>query len=69
MTFKSHVLLCYVGDDDCPVCRFLDGSTDEATLTSVINILDEALAEERQHTRVLMQVIYDMRKEQQEVTE
>ncbi len=57
MTFKSHVLLCYDGDETCPVCRFLDGATDQNTLIQVINVLDEALADERKYSRELQEIL------------
>ena len=42
--YKSTVLLCYTGDDHCPVCRFLDGDHTVETLLEVIHRMDVSLA-------------------------
>jgi hypothetical protein len=43
--YKSPVLTCHAGDDDCPICRFLEGERSEDTLLAVVSRLDGALAE------------------------
>lgn len=40
--WKSRLLRCNPGDDDCVICQFLAGDHREAVLLAVIEALDEA---------------------------
>ncbi|NQT41303.1 MAG: hypothetical protein HQ581_27695 [Planctomycetes bacterium] len=51
--WKSTVLLCNPGDDECLVCRFLEGDWTPDVLLHVIGVLDTALAEKEQLARTL----------------
>lgn len=45
--YKSYLLRRHVNGDicGCPICDFLDGDRDVETLTNIIGIMDEVLAE------------------------
>ena len=47
--YQSSVMRCNVGDDDCPVCRFLGDIRDAETMLAVIQRLDSKLAEQEAH--------------------
>jgi len=53
--YDSETLRCHVGDDDCPLCRFIEGkdSTTE-TLLEVIRILDKELFHQTENNRHLI---------------
>ena len=53
-SYKSSVLTCYVGDNHCAVCNYLDGDDREETLIEVIRILDLSLAECEKAERALL---------------
>lgn len=50
----SSVLTCDVGDDDCPICRFVSGSRDIDTLMEVIEVLDKTLYNEETYRRNIL---------------
>ena len=43
--YKSTVLNCNSDDDECAVCRFLNGDRTGGVLMSVIKTLDNSLAD------------------------
>ena len=56
-TYKSSVLLCYMGECGCLVCEFLQGNTETTTLIRVIEVLDTKLAESEKSERNLLSII------------
>lgn len=57
--WKSFVLQCDPGDDDCKVCDFLAGKRDLDTMMHVIKVLDHELAAEKKHSHKLTLMIVD----------
>jgi hypothetical protein len=57
--WKSSILLCNHGEDDCPVCVFVNGGRDVAGMERVIQILDSALAESEEFTRSLQDLLIE----------
>ena len=57
LSYKSSILLCNTGDDDCVICQFLNGNRDIICLMGVIQHLDNMLykAEEREN-RLMHQI-------------
>ena len=59
--YKSRMLLCDVGEDGCPICRFLSGDHDTATVLDVIRRMDAALARGDNDYRALVKATALMR--------
>lgn len=53
--YRSTVMRCYVGDNHCPVCRFIDGSRSVDDMLAVIVQLDTSLAEAEDERRETLQ--------------
>ena len=50
--YKSSVLRCHVGDDNCPLCRFIEhDDRSPAVLMRVIEVLDAELSENEDFMR------------------
>ncbi len=47
--WMSSVLHCDAGDDDCRICRFLNGDRSEENMLAVIRTLDRTLADREEH--------------------
>lgn len=60
--WKSDVLNCFVGDDHCPVCRFIAGDRTVDIMLAVIRRLDDELASEEEHNQLLLEAMEMVRK-------
>ena len=56
-TYESSCLAMHHGDDDCPICRFLEGEHETATLLHVIAVLDGLLAARERQIRMMVDVM------------
>lgn len=51
--YISSVLRCNISDDECAICRFLNGDRSDPVLLHVIALLDKRLAEEESYSRTI----------------
>lgn len=47
--YQSSVLTCNVAEDECAVCRFLNGDQSKEVMLEVIRVLDAKLAETQEN--------------------
>ena len=57
ISYESSCLTMHHGDDDCPICRFLAGEHETATLLHVIAVLDGLLAARERQIRMMVDVM------------
>lgn len=52
--YQSKMMTTDVGDDDCAICRFLDGDRSTVSMLAVIRALDIQLAQVERYNRELL---------------